>query len=189
MQSGVAMKPIQRAAESQRVVTNEIFGETNALAETIARRAFEIFQCRGRADGNDLDDWLRAEAELFHPAHVYVYESGDTLRVSAEVPGFAAEELLVSIEPRRLTITGKRTTNHRTARKVLYCEACADRVFRALGLPVEVDPKEATAALNNGILELAMPKAALQTRTYSIVRADDARLWTQPFLRRVEDGA
>ena len=32
--------------------------------ETIRRRAFQIYQQRGMADGHELDDWLRAEAEI-----------------------------------------------------------------------------------------------------------------------------
>jgi HSP20 family molecular chaperone IbpA len=138
MQSAVAMKPIQQAAEPQMVAVNASLEQMDALSETIARRAFEIFQSRGRADGGDLEDWFRAEAELFHTAHVHVYESDDALAVSAEVPGFAAEELSISVEPCRLTIAGKRASNHKGTRRVLYCDACADRIFRAMGLPVEV---------------------------------------------------
>jgi hypothetical protein len=32
--------------------------------ETIAQRAYERFEARGREDGRDLDDWLEAEREL-----------------------------------------------------------------------------------------------------------------------------
>lgn len=32
--------------------------------DAIARRAYELFQERGRAMGGDVDDWLRAEHEL-----------------------------------------------------------------------------------------------------------------------------
>jgi Protein of unknown function (DUF2934) len=34
------------------------------LGEKIARRAYEIYEERGRRDGDDLNDWLRAEAEV-----------------------------------------------------------------------------------------------------------------------------
>jgi hypothetical protein len=34
------------------------------LRERIARRAYEIYEERGRCDGEDLNDWLRAEAEV-----------------------------------------------------------------------------------------------------------------------------
>ena len=30
----------------------------------IARRAYELFEARGARDGQDMDDWLRAESEL-----------------------------------------------------------------------------------------------------------------------------
>jgi DUF2934 family protein len=33
------------------------------LEEEIRRRAHELYEERGREDGHDLDDWLRAEAE------------------------------------------------------------------------------------------------------------------------------
>ncbi len=34
------------------------------LREMIARRAYEIYEGRGKRDGDDLNDWLRAEAEV-----------------------------------------------------------------------------------------------------------------------------
>ena len=34
------------------------------LEEEIRRRAYQLFEERGREDGHDLDDWLRAEAEI-----------------------------------------------------------------------------------------------------------------------------
>ena len=37
-------------------------------AEAIARRAYELYEQRGRTDGSDLEDWLRAEAELLRPS-------------------------------------------------------------------------------------------------------------------------
>jgi HSP20 family protein len=187
MQSAVAMKPIQQITEPQIVAMTAPFDQMNALSESIARRAFEIFQNRGRMEGGDLDDWYRAEAELFHTAHVHLYESDDSLAVSAEVPGFTAEELWISLEPSRLTITGRRATNHKSMRRVLYCDACADRIFRSMGLPVEIDPQNATAALRNGMLELALPKSAsaraMEVRRYAIVLAEDGRRWTEPVAR------
>jgi Protein of unknown function (DUF2934) len=33
-------------------------------SEEIRRRAYELFELRGKQAGHDLDDWLQAEAEL-----------------------------------------------------------------------------------------------------------------------------
>src|SRR5438309_12044147 len=85
-----------------------IYNRMDELYDAIARRAFELFENDGRILGRDLDHWFRAEAELLHPAHVQVRESDDAIIVDAEVPGFSANELKLSLEPRRLTISGKR---------------------------------------------------------------------------------
>jgi hypothetical protein len=34
------------------------------LEESIRRRAYALYEERGREDGHDIDDWLRAEAEV-----------------------------------------------------------------------------------------------------------------------------
>lgn len=34
------------------------------LEEEIRRCAYELYEARGRENGHDLDDWLRAEAEI-----------------------------------------------------------------------------------------------------------------------------
>ncbi len=36
--------------------------------QQISVRAYELFEQRGREDGHDLDDWLRAESEITMPA-------------------------------------------------------------------------------------------------------------------------
>jgi len=189
MASATRLAVIDKPVEPQFVSLGQAPDPVDMRAQSIAQRAFEIFQQRGRAHGNDLDDWLRAESELFHAAHVAVTETNDALAVSAEVPGFHAEELDVSIEPHRLTITGmRRAVGKESMRKIVYCDNCADRIFRDLGLPVEVDPKKATAVLMDGILELTIPKATFTPResaevtTFSIVRVEDLRLWRDPFV-------
>ena len=37
---------------------------TTNVSEQIARRAYELYETRGREDGHDLEDWLHAETEL-----------------------------------------------------------------------------------------------------------------------------
>ena len=44
--------------------------ETNLDHAAIAARAYELFCARGRQPGHDVDDWLRAEAELLRATTV-----------------------------------------------------------------------------------------------------------------------
>jgi HSP20 family molecular chaperone IbpA len=125
----------------------------------IARRAFEIFQCSG---GQELDNWFKAEAELLHSSDININESESALNIEAEVPGFNASELEVSIEPRRLIISGKKETSKEEKKrgKSIYQEQCSSELLRVIDLPAEVVASKATATLRNGVLELNMPKIA-----------------------------
>lgn len=179
------MKTVPDAAPPMPVAINvsEAFQRMSSLYDSIARRAFEIFEGRGCSNGHDLEDWFQAEAELFHSAHLAIAESEDALVASAEVPGFTANELEVRVEPRRLTITGRRGPGERgSIRKLLYCDDCPNEIFRAVSLPVEVDPGRVTATLRDGILDLAMPKApqALSIKADWMVRLEDYHSWREP---------
>lgn len=37
---------------------------TNDFQEQIRRRAYELYEQRGKEDGRELDDWLQAESEV-----------------------------------------------------------------------------------------------------------------------------
>ena len=38
--------------------------QSQHLAEQIRQRAYELYEARGREDGHELDDWLRAQEEI-----------------------------------------------------------------------------------------------------------------------------
>lgn len=142
------------------VPPTDLFDRMEKLYDSVARRAFELFEHNGRGFGHDLENWFRAESELLHPVHIDMTETGDALAVRAEVPGFTANDLEVSIEPRRLTITGKReTSEERKDKKVIYQERCSNQIMRVLELPVAVDGDKASATIKDGVLELNLPKA------------------------------
>jgi len=160
-QQPTGIQTARETAPLKFVTADEIFNRINEVYESIARRAFEIFESSGRAFGRDLADWFQAESELLHPVHLDIAESEDALTVRAEVPGFNANELEVSLEPRRLTITGKRESKEeRKTGKTVYSERCSNRIFRVIDLPTEVDTAKVTATFKNGVLELEMQKTA-----------------------------
>lgn len=51
------------ARESTKRQTEKNETDPNREQE-IRRRAYALYEERGREDGHDIDDWLRAEAEL-----------------------------------------------------------------------------------------------------------------------------
>jgi HSP20 family molecular chaperone IbpA len=137
-----------------------LFDRINHLHEAIARRAFAMFEKEGGLFGHDLDHWLKAEAEVLHPVHVKVTESGDGIELEAEVPGFGSKDLEVSVETGRVTISGKKQeSTERKRSKVIYSEWCSDELLRVIDLPANIDASKATATLKNGVLVLSLPKA------------------------------
>ncbi|HVB98471.1 MAG TPA: Hsp20/alpha crystallin family protein [Candidatus Dormibacteraeota bacterium] len=140
---------------------NEIFRDMQQTFDSIARRAYEIFEGNGRQFGRDLEDWFHAEGELLHPVNLELRESDNNVIVRAEVPGFEVKDLEVGIDGRQLTIAGKHETSKEEEKeKVLYSERRSNQLYRCLELPAEVDSEKTTATLKGGILELTMPKTA-----------------------------
>lgn len=130
------------------------------LSGLIACRAFEIFKDSGQLAGRDLDNWLQAEMEFLHPLHIEVSESPEAITVRADVPGFKEKDLKINVEPRRITITGKRETrNESKTGKTIYREACSDQIRRVVDLPAAVAVKKAKSKVKDGVLELDLQKA------------------------------
>lgn len=138
------------------------FDHVRELHDMISRRAFELFEKGGGIFGRDLENWFKAEAELLHPVNISIHETDEGLKVLAEVPGFKAEELEVSVEPHRLTITGKREAakEEKKKGKTVYSESDSEMILRIVQLPVEVNTEAVSAVLKDGVLVFTMPKAA-----------------------------
>jgi HSP20 family protein len=158
-----------QTAQEARTTTNQSnarlirpeshFDRLRQFQEAIACRAYEIFESRGCQHGQAQEDWLRAESEILRPVPVKVSESEQSLTVQAELPGFTAEEIQVSAEPRRLIISGSASqADEKETENVFSREILARDVFRSLDLPVEVDADKVEATLTDGILNITLPK-------------------------------
>lgn len=91
------------------------------LFDTLNRRAYELFESRGRRDGHDLEDWFHAESELLGPMPVEISDADDELVVRADLPGFREKDIEVRVEPLQLIISGKREQVHeQQKRKTIY---------------------------------------------------------------------
>jgi len=152
---------IEISADVNLVSVHELFEHRQDVFNLIARRAFEIFESRGHVHGNDREDWFLAESELLTPVKFHLSESGERLTARAEVPGFHRQEIKVSLEPRRLSISGKTEPGeYQKSEKHSHSHRHAQLMFHVIDLPCEVDLSKAKASFNDGRLEVVMPKAA-----------------------------
>jgi len=158
-QLAIQVKQADESAPVKPKLSLEPFEHVREIYNTIARRAFEAFECRGHKHGYDFDDWVKAETELLHPVHLAIAESANTITVRAEVPGFNAADLKVGVDGHHLTISGKReTSEERKTDRTIYSERCSNEIFREVELPAEADATNIQATLNKGVLEFVMPK-------------------------------
>jgi HSP20 family molecular chaperone IbpA len=136
--------------------------EMQPLQLAIARRAFELFEKRGREHSHDWEDWFKAESEFLCPVSIATSESEDRVSIRANVLGFTESELHVSIEPRRLAIFGKRegTTSQTEAGSIGLADQSPDQILRLIDLTTEVDPGRAVIELQTGMLKFELPTAA-----------------------------
>jgi HSP20 family protein len=159
-QAATALQPVKAPVSVRQSATGDVFDRIQQTHDSIARRAFEIFDNNGRWVGNDLEDWFRAESELLHPVHLEMAESNDNLTIRAEVPGFSTKELQINVEPRQLTIAGKHEAQEESKKgQMIYSERCAKELLRVVDLPAEVDSSKVSATLKDGILNIDLPKA------------------------------
>jgi HSP20 family molecular chaperone IbpA len=159
-QTATSMQPVKPSVVSKQAQTENVLDRFEQVYDSIAKRAFEIFDNNGRWFGNDLSDWLKAESELLHPVHLEISETEQALNVRAEVPGFAAKELDIRVDGNRLTISGKHESKEESTKgKTVYSERCAKEILRSVDLPSDVDGEKVNATLKDGVLNIELPKA------------------------------
>jgi HSP20 family protein len=142
------------------------FAALNDLRQEMDR----LFQ-RFESDWGDFPLLQRSGMETSWP-RMQVRDAGDELHVVAELPGFKPEDLNVSLEQGSLTIRGERSDEVPEGYSVHRKERAAVRFARSFTLPARVEADKVEANLNNGILELHLPKVAEERpRTISVKAA------------------
>jgi HSP20 family protein len=90
-------------------------------------------------------------------------EDDEHLFLEAEIPGFAKEEIELSLEEGVLSIKAERKISEPQGTQHLR-ERSYTRVQRRLTLPASVDPNDVDARFENGVLHLRMKKSAASRR-------------------------
>jgi HSP20 family protein len=158
-QPATAMQPV-KGSVLVREGSIDLFDEFGKIYDSIARQAFEIFETDGRSPGRELEHWLRAESELLQSVPLNLTESDGSYIVQAEVPGFGINDVKIEVEQRRLAISGKHETRQNEIKgKTIFSEWHANQVLRTLELPADVDTSKVSAAIEDGILTVTLPKA------------------------------
>jgi HSP20 family protein len=102
---------------------------------------------------------VRGDGALFRPARTDVADTGTSYRVVAEVPGIPKEKLDIRVRGTTVEIRGESAEEKETQKGAfVHRERAYQGYYRALELPEPVLASDAKAKVENGLLELELPK-------------------------------
>jgi HSP20 family molecular chaperone IbpA len=147
-------KDMTGKSQSVQVVEADVLDRMNETDELIAQRAYELFESRGGTHGSDRGDWFSGGGGVLPPLTIERDLSENALRLTAQVPGFDAEELEVAIGHRRAVICGV----HEDSNQPADGRRGDTKVMQIVELPFDVDPVLARATLESGTLQVVLPR-------------------------------
>lgn len=95
-----------------------------------------------------------------------VVETDKEVIATAEMPGLEKEDIKINLTEDRLEISAE--TKHEEEKKekgYIYKERRGGSYYRSVRLPSEIDPNNAKASYNNGVLEIKIPKLEIKKKT------------------------
>jgi HSP20 family molecular chaperone IbpA len=99
---------------------------------------------------------------LFTPP-IDIYESSEGLVLIADLPGVSVKSLELQVQNNKLTLLGRVTTRLPADARLVHKEYEEGDFLRSFILSEDVDHERVTARLNDGVLEVVLPRAAKTT--------------------------
>ena len=153
--------PVKKGREGETRIAswraNDYMREMDRMFEDFTRRFDSVLPPLGGT-------WLtprRRWFELPEVRHAYadLIDAGNEYRILAEVPGIPKEKLDITVTDREIRIEGEAKTDIQEEKEgFVRRERGYSKVSRNLTLPEEVMADKAEANLNNGVLEVRVPK-------------------------------
>ena len=106
---------------------------------------------------------------------VDIYETGNELVLTAEVPGIDEKDIEIKVEDNTLTLKGERKFEKETKEENFHrIERSYGSFFRAFSLPNSIDADRIQAEHENGVLRVVMPKRQeLKPKTVKILKPSE----------------
>ena len=134
--------------------------------EAVQRRAFELFEKRGRELGHEMEDWLQAERELVGLPAAQLAEKDGAYQIQIALPGFEAKEVEVTATPAEVLVHAATKAEKKTQKgAVLWTEFGSNDVYRRFEVPNPINVDKVTATLENGLLKISAPETVKPRET------------------------
>lgn len=136
------------------------------ISKAIAKRAYELYECRGRGPGGEQEDWRLAESEVLRPLSCEIRESEDEDMVSlfcSPLGAKDAREIEAIVEPHRLILMGKKRSESEPGKDA--------NVYRVLPLKEEFDPFSVKLRRRGSLLEIEIHTVGVSKNSTAATRA------------------
>ena len=103
---------------------------------------------------------MRGEMEMEPQIKMDIKEADGMYKVKAEIPGVSKDDIHVSIEGNRVSISAevKKETEEKKGERVIRSERSYGMASRSFSLADEIDQAKVQAKYADGVLELTLPK-------------------------------
>ena len=150
--------------------TLPVFEEIQKRLEDVRLRAFELFEKRGHESGRSLEDWLKAEREIFGWPAAEMAEKDEEYELQMMLPGFDAKEVQVTATPSEIIVHAETKLTEKTEQaNVLWTEFALNDIYRKFEMPQRIDADMTEATLDKGVLRITAKKAAAVVQKPSAV--------------------
>ena len=141
-------------------------GVDQVMRDAIAKKAFQLFENRGRIAGQEEEDWILAESKVVRPLCCGVLETEDAVDVAMDVSGFDLPSgIEIVTEPHRLIVSGVERLPNEPGQTESKGEF-PSRIFSIVKLPVKVDASKIESDLKGHVLQIRVSKTAEPEPTY-----------------------
>ena len=100
----------------------------------------------------------KTEAGRYYAAPTDIYETSDALFITMDMPGVQKDQMDINLEKNILTVSGKIDFSNYKDLKPIYTEYNIGNFSRSFTLSSEIDKDNISAKVDNGVLELYLPK-------------------------------
>jgi HSP20 family protein len=142
----------RRGMSTRSGATSSPYGELMRMQRELQEVAEALFG--GMALGSS------SPADVFVPA-LDMMDCGNEVVLRADLPGLEKDEIQIEVQDGELTLRGERKDDHEEHGDDYHrVERWEGSFMRTIPIPAGVDADQISAQMNNGVLEVHMPKSA-----------------------------
>jgi len=151
--STVSVRRLRGFSETPESLLEEI----EILQDTVRKTAEQFFRARSGSEGTAVDDWVRAERQVFWAPQVELKETATAIHLLIGVPGLRPEQIEVTLLPEQVILAGASVSSDACG-QVHFSEFGTGKLFRRILLPSQIHVDSAVVILDKSMLKLSAVK-------------------------------